>query len=40
MGEGGFIIGLAIGLSIGFSAGRKQKPWSELTEKEKRLGLD
>lgn len=33
MGDAGFVIGLA----IGFTAARKQKPWSELSAKEKRL---
>ena len=33
----GFAAGIAVGLVIGLTAGRKQKPWSELTEKEKRL---
>jgi len=37
MGDAGFVIGLAIGLVIGFTAARKQKPWSELGAKEKRL---
>jgi len=36
---GGFVAGLVIGLAIGIALGTKrkpQKPWSELTEKEKR----
>ena len=28
--------GMAIGISIGISIGKQEKPWSELTEKEKR----
>ena len=32
----GFATGIGVGLVIGLIAGRKQKPWSELTEKEKR----
>ena len=32
----GIIIGLAIGISIGIMMGKKQKPYSEMTEKEKR----
>lgn len=32
----GMLIGLAIGISIGFAIGKKQKPWSELTEEEKK----
>ena len=33
----GIVIGLAIGLSIGIMVGKKQKPYSEMTEKEKRI---
>jgi len=32
----GMAIGIAIGLNIGIIIGKKQKPWSELTEKEKK----
>jgi len=32
----GIAIGIAIGISIGIVIGKKQKPWSELTEEEKR----
>ena len=32
----GIAIGIAIGLNLGIIIGRKQKPWSELTEEEKR----
>ena len=32
----GMLIGLAIGISIGFAIGKQQKPWSELTEEEKK----
>ena len=32
----GIAIGIAIGISLGISIGKKQKPWSELTEEEKR----
>jgi hypothetical protein len=35
----GFVIGLAAGLSIGLAAGRKSKPWSELSEKEKKIRI-
>lgn len=35
----GFAAGIVVGLVIGFVTGRKQKPWSELTEKEKRLRM-
>lgn len=32
----GIPIGMAIGIAIGISLGRYKKPWSELTEEEKR----
>jgi len=32
----GMAMGLAIGISIGMTIGQKQKPWSELTEEEKK----
>jgi len=32
----GIAIGIAIGISIGIAIGKKQKPWSEMTEEEKR----
>lgn len=32
----GMLIGIAIGVSIGISISRKQKPWSELTDNEKK----
>ncbi|KYK29258.1 hypothetical protein AYK20_06105 [Thermoplasmatales archaeon SG8-52-1] len=32
----GMAIGIIIGLSIGIVIGKKQKPWSELTDEEKR----
>ena len=35
----GFAIGIAIGLGLGVVTGRKQKPWSELTEKEKKVRI-
>jgi len=41
--DSGFVIpwllGLAAGIGIGISIGRKQKSWSELTEKEKRTRI-
>ncbi len=33
----GIAIGVAIGISIGIAIGKKQKPWSEMTEEEKRI---
>ncbi|UCD12890.1 MAG: hypothetical protein JSW60_04810 [Thermoplasmatales archaeon] len=33
----GMAIGIAIGLNLGIIIGRKQKPWSELTEEEKKI---
>ncbi|KYK29771.1 hypothetical protein AYK20_00105 [Thermoplasmatales archaeon SG8-52-1] len=32
----GMAIGIAIGINLGIIIGKKQKPWSELTEEEKR----
>ena len=32
----GILIGFAMGISIGISIGKNQKPWSELTDKEKK----
>lgn len=32
----GMAIGIAIGINLGIIIGKKQKPWSELTEDEKR----
>jgi hypothetical protein len=47
MDDTGFIIGMsmgiaagiAIGISIGITMGRQQKPWSELTPREKQLRI-
>ena len=47
MGDTGFIIGMfigmaggiAIGISIGIQMGRQQKPWSELTPREKKVRI-
>lgn len=33
----GFATGIAVGLVIGLVTARRQKPWSELTDKEKRV---
>ena len=33
----GIAIGIAIGLTLGIIIGKKQKPWSELTDEEKRI---
>ena len=33
----GIAIGIAIGISIGIAIGKEHKPWSELTEEEKRI---
>ena len=35
----GFAIGIAVGLGLGLAAGRKRKPWSELTDKEKKVRI-
>ena len=33
----GMAAGIAAGFAIGLAAGKQQKPWSELTEQEKRI---
>ncbi len=33
----GFAIGIAAGLAIGITATRREKPWSELSRREKRV---
>lgn len=33
----GMAVGIAAGFAIGLAAGKKQKPWSELTEEEKKF---
>jgi hypothetical protein len=33
----GIALGIAIGISIGIAIGKKQKPWSELSDEEKRM---
>ncbi len=33
----GMVIGMGAGFAIGLAAGKKQKPWSELTEREKKI---
>jgi hypothetical protein len=33
----GIMIGFAIGINVGIILGKQQKPWSELTEKEKKF---
>ena len=35
----GAIAGIGIGVSIGIAMGRKQKPWSELTDSEKKIRI-
>jgi hypothetical protein len=35
----GYLFGMASGLAIGLIAGRRQKPWSELTQKERRIRI-
>lgn len=39
----GYVIGLAVGfgagIAIGISMGKKQKPWSELNERERKLRI-
>jgi hypothetical protein len=33
----GMAVGIAAGFAIGFAASKQQKPWSELTEQEKKI---
>jgi hypothetical protein len=33
----GMAVGIAAGFDIGFAASKQQKPWSELTEQEKKI---
>jgi hypothetical protein len=35
----GYAIGIFTGLAIGLAVGRRQKPWSELTQKEKKIRI-
>jgi len=35
----GYAIGIFTGLAIGLVVGRRQKPWSELNQKEKRIRI-
>jgi len=35
----GFAIGIAVGLGLGMTMGRKQRPWSELTDREKKVRI-
>ncbi len=35
----GYAIGIFTGLAIGLVVGRRQKRWSELTQKEKRIRI-
>jgi tetrahydromethanopterin S-methyltransferase subunit F len=32
-----YAIGMATGLAIGFIVGKRQEPWSELSQKQKRI---
>ena len=33
----GLLLGYAAGMGVGISIGKKQKPWSELTDSQKRV---
>ena len=33
----GMAAGIAAGFALGFAVGKKQKPWSELTDQEKKM---
>ena len=35
----GYALGIATGLAIGLIAGGRQKPWSELSKKERKLRI-
>jgi len=35
----GFIAGIGAGTGIGIAIGKQQKPWSELSEKERKLRI-
>ncbi|MFC1913304.1 hypothetical protein ACFLX7_03840 [Chloroflexota bacterium] len=35
----GIAVGLGVGIAIGISIGRKQKPWSELDAREKKVRI-
>jgi len=36
----GFAIGIAVGVGLGLAVGKKQqKPWSELTDREKKVRI-
>ena len=39
MGDAGFFIGYVIGLACGIAIGRKRKPWSEMSEGERKLTI-
>ena len=35
----GLAVGLGVGIAIGISIGKRQKPWSELTAREKKARI-
>jgi hypothetical protein len=37
--SGGFVLGMAVGLSIGLAASRRRKPWSELSDRERKIRI-
>jgi hypothetical protein len=39
MDDSGFVLGLAVGITIGIILGRRQKPFSEMSDSEKRLRI-
>jgi len=39
LGATWLLIGFAVGLSCGIAIGRRQKPWSELTERERKIRI-
>ncbi len=39
MGDAGFFVGYVIGLACGIAIGRKRKPWSEMSDTERKLTI-
>ena len=39
MDDSGFVLGLAVGITTGIIPGRRQKPFSEMSDSEKRLRI-
>ena len=39
MGDAGFFVGYVIGLACGIAIGKKRQPWSEMSERERKLTI-